>query len=900
MSTPQIEDFGRAAPSVVAAVVAVDGVGVTETVGAIERQGYGVDAIYVIGGPETPDGRVLTAVSLAQLVSSLGSEIEFVWLLHGDAVPRPDALAALVEETERSDASVVGSKILDAAQVDRLEFVGGSSDVFGEPYTGLDEAEVDLEQYDVVRDVAHVSAVSLLIRRDLMKGLQGLDQTLAPGSAGIDLSQRARLAGARVLIVPSSEVFHSSECRHDVKSWREQASRMRAMFKAYRLLTLAWVIPVGILISVFDGLARFGLRQYRPLFDYLRALVWNVLHLPSTISARRSLFKVRTTGDEELFRYQVAGSVRLRQLLSEYGARLGWIIDREPGVVEEDEPEDDWRAASMVVFAIVVLLVTAVTRRTLLPAGGSGMWLPFGSNPWSVLSGYAGGWNAAGLGSPEPVPPVVAVTALIQGVVFGWAGVQGLLTAASLVTAVWGVGRLSEELGVAGPSRFFGGLVYVIGPVALAVGGVGDWPAMLALGPLVWAVVWMVDEDLGFIARLGRLILAGLLAGSVIVSLPAWLVLIGAGLALVRRRLRILAWAVVAGLAGLGATASYLRAVSPPTLLAGGEVILWSWWVVGAGLVAAVLAIMAGSPEVWKPAAVGGVLAGVAVVLGIAPEVGWVVQSGGLLSGSLGLGLACAAAFSRDDEAGGGRRAVQILAATLAASVVVMSMPAALEGGWGIRPDDWTERLRFVGALSGQPEMERVLLVGEAGTLPGQVRAWGEAEYRLVNGDQIGLDEGFLPEPRSGDQVLSQALDGIASGASLHPGALLAPFAIRWIVLVGDTPLERGLQAQVDVRDVSETPEMLVMENLAYIPRVSAPGWEGEGGGFQGPPVDLVVLADNHDDGWVGTAEGWANRVPAVSGKIVYVPDPRGMALAYLAVTLLVASLAAIWWGRRR
>ncbi|NIS34385.1 MAG: hypothetical protein GWN07_27770, partial [Actinobacteria bacterium] len=51
--------------------------------------------------------------------------------------------------------------------------VGFATDVFAAPYTGLQPDEVDQEQYDVIRDVAAVSAASMLIRRDLLMGLGG-------------------------------------------------------------------------------------------------------------------------------------------------------------------------------------------------------------------------------------------------------------------------------------------------------------------------------------------------------------------------------------------------------------------------------------------------------------------------------------------------------------------------------------------------------------------------------------------------------------------------------------------------------------------------------------------------------------------------------------------------------
>src|SRR5690606_9011486 len=104
--------------------------------------------------------------------------------------------------------------------------------------------------------VAFVSSVSMLVRRDLLRGLGGIDQKLAPVAAGLDLSQRVRVAGGRVIVVPSSEVFHDRRCGRGDGGWREQSGRMRAMLKAYRPITLIWMVPLAILTGIADSLIR--------------------------------------------------------------------------------------------------------------------------------------------------------------------------------------------------------------------------------------------------------------------------------------------------------------------------------------------------------------------------------------------------------------------------------------------------------------------------------------------------------------------------------------------------------------------------------------------------------------------------------------------------------------------
>ena len=269
-SAPQIADESTPlvppdTPRVKVIVTLVEGADLQAALATVDRQVYeGIHEVVVIGqaNGDLP-GRVTRMATLEEAIAVTGAEVDYLWILHSDARPRPDALAALVSELDRNEASLGGSKLLLAGTRDELESIGSATDVFGDPYTGLDEGEIDLQQYDVVREVAFVSSVSMLVRRDLAQGLRGLDELLEPVAAGLDFSQRARLAGGRVITVPSSEVYHQARCEERVGGWREEAGRLRAMLKAYRPITLLWVVPFEILVSVIDSLANLLLLRWK-------------------------------------------------------------------------------------------------------------------------------------------------------------------------------------------------------------------------------------------------------------------------------------------------------------------------------------------------------------------------------------------------------------------------------------------------------------------------------------------------------------------------------------------------------------------------------------------------------------------------------------------------------------
>lgn len=908
-------------PVVVAAVLFVDERALPVSLEAVRTQVYGVEHVVILGGGSVAAdlARARGAdhmASYSEFVKSLGSEADYVWLLHGDARPRPDALGALVAETERNDASLVGSKVLDGAAPDRLESVGAATDVFGEPYTGLDPEEVDLEQYDVVRDVAFISGVSMLVRRDLLKGLGGIDETLPPVAAGLDFSQRARIAGGRVMVAPSSEVLHLRSCGQEGAGWREQAGRMRAMMKAYRWITLLWAIPAGWLLALTDGVLRLFLGSTRPLSDLMRASAWNLVRLPSTLRARNSVRAIRATGDEELFRYQVSGSVRLRSLGADLASRFGWIIDQEPGVVTEEELEREPSIGGPAGLAVAVLVVGLATRSVWFarPAG-LGYWLPLHPDAGSVIASYSGGWNPAGLGSTQTPHPSAAAASVVQWLLGGWTGTIGLITGVAVVAAVWGVARLLVSLGVTGAAKWLGGIVYVLGPFALAFTETGYWPGFVALGALPWLVEAVITHPDGhgrlMWGRIGRIVLAGGLTASfapLAVVVPLLAVVVAAPI-MSRTGIRISAlwWALVGLVAGADVVAPYLLGVPPAALTADTAVSdPWPSVVVGLALVAAsIFTVVFAPPARARVAGWGGAMMGAALLLTTLPGVTGELRVATVALAALGSALVVGGAIRVDFDTSAPAVAAQTLGVLASVVVIGASLPLVLNGRVGLPDEGWSDRLGFVEELQSSAGADRTLLIGPPELLPGDHRLGDGYAYRLVSGAEPTLDQGWLGLSRIGDRALADTLMEVNDGATARPGELLSEFAVRWVVVADGTPLLEVLASQVDLAERQRLEGWAVYENLAGRPRLEHPGgtWQATRTTARGPASDVRIrLADNADPGWgPGWSQSeWANEVSATDGVVSFRLDPLRRWLAIASATILATSVVLAFWGRRQ
>ena len=444
-------------------------------------------------------------------------------------VPAPEALQSLVSESYRVDASIAGSKILSQDNPDLLISVGMATDVFDVPYTGLEPGEMDQEQYQVVRDVAAVSGTSMLVRRDLMRGLGAIDDHLATEAAAIDFCQRARLRGARVVLVPSSEVLHPAPSERKTPPWREEAGRVRAMIKVYSWVTLLWALPGAFLTGLLEAIAAPVLGRWT-LFNWVRTWGWNILFLPSTLIERHRARKGRVVNEGELFRYQLRGSARLRAFGSEAAT---WLEERFPeragagftGIVEAGQ--ETMRSPGFVSALVGVVFAAFATRNIwagTLPVVG--YTLPPAAGAAETLAAYAGGWNVAGLGSPEPYHPSIGAIALMQRLLFDRPELTAaVLTVLAVTGGIIGVARLLRHWGVRAMPAYMGGIVMMGGPAAQAIGGRTDWTGLLALGVVPWAIrVALRPWPKSWRGRIGALAAIGWLTGAAAAMVPAMLV----------------------------------------------------------------------------------------------------------------------------------------------------------------------------------------------------------------------------------------------------------------------------------------------------------------------------------------------------------------------------------------
>ncbi|MDP9981570.1 GT2 family glycosyltransferase [Pseudarthrobacter oxydans] len=220
---------------------------------------------------------------------------EWIWLLHDDAAPAPEALAELLRAVERAPSvTVAGCKQLDWHSERRLIDVGLSTSRWAERLTLIEADELDQGQYDARSDTFAVNSAGMLVRRDVWEDLNGFDPALPGSGDDVDFCWRNRLAGHRVVVVPSARMFHVSHRPHALGN---AAAARKAQVHLRLKHAPAWKVPLhaagALLGSIFKLVLSIAVKDPGHGFSQLLA-TFGALSRPAAVArGRRNAARTR-------------------------------------------------------------------------------------------------------------------------------------------------------------------------------------------------------------------------------------------------------------------------------------------------------------------------------------------------------------------------------------------------------------------------------------------------------------------------------------------------------------------------------------------------------------------------------------------------------------------------------
>jgi GT2 family glycosyltransferase len=858
----RLMDAAPSAPPVVAVVVTHDaGPWLEDALAALGEQDYPNLSVLVVDAASTEDptprvASVLPSAYVRRLSDNPGfgpaaNEVLQVvegashfLFCHDDVAPAPDAVRALVEEAFRSNAGIVAPKLVEWSEPERLLQVGLSADKSGAPSSTVERGELDQEQHDAVRDVFVAPGGCTLVRADLFASLGGFDPEISLYGEDLDLSWRAQVAGARVIVAPAARVRHIEAlssgqgpvAEAEAKDLRafvrplQLRHRLRAVLKNYGLFHLIRVVPQIVLLNIVEVLYGLVLGRRRTSADIIGAWRWNLQRprFASLRAARRANHKHRTLHDGEVRRLQARGSARMTafirgQLGVEERARLAALAGRDVGA--------SLRALrTPIAVWSVIGLVLLMGSRTLLngPIPAVGELAPFPDRVLDVLRPFLSGWRDTGLGSESPAPAAFALLSLGGTLLLGGMGLlQKLLVLGMVPLGAVGTYRLVRPLGST-RVRLAATVVYLAIPLPYNALARGRWSALLFFGAAPWILARLAAatglEPFGGtrpatgllpVARLGLIVA---LLAAFVPSAPLLTLLLAAALVVGSLLAGGAGRAVQALSAALGAAVVAIVLLFPWSLdfvlpgtqwasvtsagtqaLDAGRLLRFETGPLGAAplgwaflLVAALPLLIGGgwrftwAARLWSVAIVFWAVTWTAgegwLPLTLpSPEV-MLVPAALALAVTAALGVA---AFEVDLPAYslGWRQVASVAAAAAAALGAVPVLGASVNGRWNLPSTPATELVTWMDQHR-QEGAFRVLWVGDPEAIP--VDGWrladGTAYATSRNGNPDVTDRWPGADPGASG-LLADALDVARAGGTTRLGHLLGPTAVRYIVV---------------------------------------------------------------------------------------------------------------------
>jgi GT2 family glycosyltransferase len=641
--------------------------------------------------------------------------------------------------------------------------------------------------------------------------------------------------------------------------YRRERAALANMLKNYGFLSLLLVLPPYVGLGIGRILLFVAGRRFEDAAQVLAAWGWNIAHLPGTFGRRLRAQSLRAVPDRSIRHFMAPAGDRMRRL----GAVVRQALFPRPALAPEDDQDERvivpfrvnlarFALAHPVAMAwMVAAIVAAIAYRNVFtaPELAGGAFPAFPSSPTEFFRELVSGLRQGGLGGTQQASPAL-----------GWLGVGSVVTLGSTLLlqklllvglpALAGAGcyRALRRLVPSKVPAVIGAATFVFSPLMLWSISEGRLSALVLLGglpwlasklisvsaegaevrPLRWIVAFTVGVGLlvafypGAAMATGVLVLCALvlppsgtargrglslalggLIGAAVLAFPVALALIrggGEGLAdhVGAPTFASLTRLVVGGGPGDWSLAFYLPVAAALSLLfVSGPATRAAAWAAFLAVASVSLAWLAGAGRLPEPlanpvafTALTAFAYAVLVALGLVSVIEGVARhafghrqvGGALLAAAVTIGLlgqiaqAARGAWEVGDAADALPDAYPVVAGT---------------------PQDTSFRVLWIGSWSGGA------LIAPGGVPDGRVEA-GSASIRYaitLPGGSSALDVG-RPGSGPGYDRLEQSLADILAGRTLHGGALLAPFGIRFVVADPrdiPRPARRRLSRQLDL-----------------------------------------------------------------------------------------------------
>ena len=846
-----------------------------------------IEPVQTIASEYLPQADILEVNPNHGMGRNLNSVLEkkeypaYFLFCHHDVSLAPDAVRLMVEESFRSNAAIIGPKVVNWERPNELLDVGYEMDKLGYPVSRIEEGELDQEQYDAVSAVFVVSTTATLVRADLFAALGGFDEEMGMIGEDVDLCWRAHIAGARVMVVPLAIARHREEIgvyqKSRSKIQNSERHRLRAVLSNYGILHSFRVVPQAFLISLLQALGGLLTGNLSRLGVFFGAWVWNLIRPRSLLQRRKRIKELRQIPDSEIRSAQIRGVTPIKKLFAplQYdGKSLGQNKGRFSYFLQEIRSGPSRVSLSFFVAASIVFLFGSrhlITRT--IPIVGD--LVPFDLGVKDTFALWFSNYWQTGIGYEGTHPNALGIIGILGILFWGCMGLLRLvLTLGMIPIGVLGVWFFLKPFTSAW-IRTTGALIYFAAPVSYHSLASGSWDGLILFGCLPWALMFLArgsksspfgpvggpagssayESDifrevltfgfmLGVVFSFSPLVVAAVIAS--MVFLCAGSLIAGWPLGFNRMASVLIMSCIVAASLNLpwiidyflsdpswssifhtrSATSESVDVLGALTLqMESGQNSIFGWGFPALAIVPLLLA--RGERWAWAVRGWALYLGGVAFVwIGGTNYLPIVLPRTEVLLVPSALGLAVASAMGigalqRDLQTFrfGWRQLIPVTAIVASALVLLPTLGSSFSGDWGI-PDDQLNDVLF--SEEENDANNRILWIGDDDILaPVGQKISNNYTVAITSNLESTFIDRWQPPERPINKLLLETIDLALVNGTTNLGRLLAPFGITEIILV-----ERAspLPSKGIVVEISESIKLALSRQLDLAKTEIAPG----------------------------------------------------------------------------
>ena len=309
-------------------------------------------------------------------INSLSETPGWIWVLHDDAVPEPDALKYLSQAAEISPSvAVIGPKLLELDNSIQIQQLGLTSTPTGRPFL-LVQREYDQGQHDRAGDTMAVSTAGMLVSLGVWQQLGGLDDSSPVLAQDLEFCAKARVAGYRVVVEANSRVHHAglSMKGKRPRSWlsgsfSQGISRAHLHFAtlylpALLVFAIYLTLPLMVLLSIPGNL--WQKRPGRSIAQF-SGWIWAWFSIPTRLAARK---RFRSLGSLKPLKALIATrSQRSQRRKGKFEVEPEANPDSlRPGIFRSNSA---WFVLLPLIVSIQLFPNGAITANGILPLGAS-------------------------------------------------------------------------------------------------------------------------------------------------------------------------------------------------------------------------------------------------------------------------------------------------------------------------------------------------------------------------------------------------------------------------------------------------------------------------------------------------------------------------------------------------